>query len=93
MQTDLFQDISRGRHNPESQLAHERLLPGKESQRERVFGLIDGLRCNMEIAEIMDKPLHKISGRFTELKAGDRIAKVSTKKYKGSTYAVHRRKC
>ena len=90
MQTYLFEDISKGRYNPESKLAHERLLPVKENQQERVFNLIDGLRCNMEIAEIMEKPLHKISGRFTELKKVGRIEKVGTKKYKDSTYAVHK---
>ena len=90
MQLDFFQDISRGRHNPESQKAFEQIKPIIKNQRERVYDLIDGNRCTLEIAEKIEVPLHKISGRFTELKIKERISKTHTKEYKNSTYAVYK---
>jgi hypothetical protein len=45
----------------------------------------------MEIAEIMNVPLHKISGRFTELKAMGLIKAVGRKTYNGGTYTVYKK--
>ena len=44
----------------------------------------------MEIAELMGVPLHKISGRFTELKAAGKIVVVDKKEYDGSHYTVYK---
>lgn len=82
-------DISRGGNNTVSQLAHEKLKPHKKNQRQEVLELIDDVRCTMEIAEIMGVPLHKISGRFTEIKAVGKIRGIGRKEYNGSYYTVY----
>lgn len=76
-------DITANRHggNPESVAAHRRLKAKKKILRERVFLAIDdcgliGLTCR-ELAEDWEVPMHRISGRFTELKADGRIRKPS----------------
>ena len=82
-------DLSRGRHNENSIIAHERLKPFKETMRKQVEQCVDGHRCTLEIAEMLDKHLHKISGRFTALKASGVIEETGRKKYKGSTYTIY----
>ena len=59
-------DLSKGKHNPLSKEAFKKVSKG---QKWEVLRLIDGQRNTKEIAEIMGKEIHKISGRFTELKA------------------------
>ena len=90
-QLDIFNeiDLSRGRHNENSIIAHERLKPFKVNMRKQVEKCVNGHRCTMEIAEMLDKPLHKISGRFTALKATGVIMETARKTYKGSTYTVY----
>jgi len=82
-------DLSRGRHNENSIIAHERLKPFKENMRKQVEGCVNGHRCTMEIAEMLDKHLHKISGRFTALKSLGVIEEKGRKNYKGSTYTIY----
>ena len=90
-QLDFFNDISKGRHNDNSKIAHAKLKPVKKNQIKEVFQLNNGIRCTMEIAEIMNVPLHKISGRFSELKALGRLIYVDKKTYKESTYSVYKK--
>ena len=93
-QLDIFnqQDLSRGRHNENSRTAHDRLKPFKVSVRNQVKEYINSRRCTMEIAELLGKPLHKISGRFTALKALGIIKEIGRKNYKDSTYTVYSKK-
>ena len=90
-QLDIFSevDLSRGRHNENSIIAHERLKPFKINMRKQVEKCVDGHRCTMEIAEMLDKHLHKISGRFTALKATGVIKETGRKIYNGSTYTIY----
>ena len=67
------------------------MKPHKKNQRQEVLGLIDGFKCTMEIAELMGVPLHKISGRFTELKAAVEIVAISRKEYNDSNYTVYKK--
>ena len=92
MQLDIFDitDISRGRGNAVSAMAHEKLKPHKKNQRQIVLGNVDGFRCTMEIAELMGVPLHKISGRFTELKAAGKIVVIGKKEYNGGHYTIYK---
>jgi hypothetical protein len=64
------EDVSRGKANPVSKKAHTSLVPHKASICEKILALIelapDGL-TQYEVAEAMNKPVHTISGRFTEM--------------------------
>ncbi len=68
-------DISRGRDNEVSK--EMKLLiystGSEDKDKERVYNLIDGKRSTQDIADILGKPINKISGRFTQLKLEKRI--------------------
>lgn len=92
-QLDMFYDtdISRGKYNELSIIAHNKLKPIKKCQRDEVLSHVNGSLCTMEIAELMGVPLHKISGRFTELKAAGRIKAAGRKEYNGSTFTIYKK--
>ena len=86
--TDPRTDYSRGRNNDISKLMNDKVKHTKEQTYANILWLINGERCSMEIAELLEKDLHKISGRFSELKAQNKIIATTRKNYKGSVYAV-----
>ena len=59
-------DLSKGKHN---QLSKEAFKKVRKGQKWEVLRLIDGQTSTKEIADKLNKPIHSISGRFTELKA------------------------
>lgn len=59
-------DISRGKDNEMSKVSNTKV--NKEQGRALVLNLIDGTKSTKEIADILGKEIHKISGRFSELK-------------------------
>ena len=60
-------DISRGRHNPNSKAASERV--DRVTMRDLVLRcLAEKPKTRKEIADELRIPIHKISGRFTELR-------------------------
>ena len=71
IQTAFDFDICANRHrgNAASRAANRRVA--KSEDRELVLGIIKskGITYSKEIAAIMEKPLHTISGRLSELKA------------------------
>ncbi len=64
-------DISKGRHNEMSKVANSKV--NKEQGRSLILSLIDGNKSTKEIATILGKEIHKISGRFSELKMQGKI--------------------
>lgn len=70
-------DISRGKANEESKEAFKKV--DKQKQQQKVFELINGERSTLDIARLLQTDLHKISGRFTELKIQNKIKKVNSK--------------
>lgn len=56
---------------------------------ERVLNEVDGKRSTIEIANILRVPIHTISGRFSELKAKQKIYQTSSKKIGNKHYAVY----
>lgn len=81
-------DISRGKNNPISQLAFKENVSTREIDRKKVFELINSQRNTHEIAEIMGKEIHQISGRFTELKK-DKITSIGFSFYKGKRGTIY----
>jgi len=80
MDMPLF-DVCAGRHggNRESVAANYRHLSGRAEQRGRVFRAVraageGGITCR-ELAEAWGIGMHRISGRFTELRIEGRIAR------------------
>ena len=61
-------DISRGKENAISKLEFLENKSTREIDRTRILMLIDSRRNTHEIAEILNKQIYQISGRFTELK-------------------------
>lgn len=86
---DFDTDISRGRDNAISRAMNEVNLKVRYRDADRVLELIDGIRCTKEIADTMDKPIHKISGRFTALKQAGKIYPVDTKKIGNSVFQIY----
>ena len=84
-------DISRGKNNPISQLAFKENVSTREIDRKRVFELINSQRNTHEIAEIMGKEIHQISGRFTELKKewNAKIKDIGFSFYKGKRGTIY----
>ena len=80
-------DLSRGKKNALSKEAFSKV--DKEGDRQKVLSLIDGNLCTFEIAEKLNKPIHKISGRFTWLKSQGMIMMKGTKTIQNSKYSVY----
>lgn len=84
-------DYSRGRNNENSQHSFGLIKGVVESGRLQVLKHVDGIKSTIEIAEEMGLPLHKISGRFSELKAKQKIFQVATRKIGRSRFAVYQK--
>lgn len=84
-------DISRGKNNAVSQIAFKENVSTREIDRKRVFELINSQRNTHEIAEIMGKEIHQISGRFTELKkeGNAKIKDIGYSFYKGKRGTIY----
>ena len=72
LRAEAAMDLSKGAGNPESDAAFQRLLPKLGQSRAEVLAVImaaggDGI-TSKEVAAILGKPLHCISGRVSELK-------------------------
>lgn len=81
-------DLSRGRNNENSIVAFQKVKVTRESMWMKILKLVDGLKSTYEIANDLGLPIHKISGRFTELKAKHLIIQTGTKKIGNSQFAV-----
>jgi predicted transcriptional regulator len=90
---DLFNqptfDVSRGRGNEVSKEMNALIQPHKENDRNIILNLINGKLSTNDISKILKKPINKISGRFTELKAKNLIQKKGVKKSGNSTFTVY----
>ena len=82
-------DLSRGKDNELSKEAFSKV--DTQKGRNDVLSLVDGILTTFEIAEKLGKPIHKISGRFTELKKSDDIVFLEKKKVNGATYSVYKK--
>ena len=82
-------DISRGKNNQISQIAFKENVSTREVDRQKVFQLINSQRNTHEIAEIMGKEIHQISGRFTELKKERKITAIGFSFYKGKRGTIY----
>jgi hypothetical protein len=83
-QLGLF-DVTATRHrgNLESMEAYKRFKPKQADQRQMVYGYVSragraGITCR-ELATLLDVGMNQISGRFSELKASQRIVKVGVR--------------
>ena len=85
------QDYSRGRNNANSQQSFINICGSVDSMRMKVYNLVDGVKSTYEIAEVLEVPLHKISGRFSELKASQKIIQITNKKIGNSHFAVFKK--
>ena len=90
---DLFTqphyDISKGKSNEVSKEMNQ--VVHKENDRNAILSLIDGMNSTMDIATILDKPINKISGRFSELKAKGLIESVGTKQVGKSKFTIYKK--
>lgn len=84
-----IQDYSRGRNNANSKLAFQQAKVTIPKMQDRVLNEVDGINSTIEIANKLGVEIHKISGRFSELKAKQKIFQSSTKKIGGKSYAVY----
>lgn len=82
-------DFSRGRENALSKQMNDVNNKVRANDCDRVLSLIDGIRCTQDIADIMDKPINKISGRFTQLKAMNLIKAIGTKSINNSKFTIY----
>ena len=82
-------DLSRGRNNDNSKLAFQKVKPTIPAMKITILGMVDGLRSTYDIASYLGVPIHKISGRFSELKASHKIIQTSLKKHGNSHFAVY----
>ena len=91
---DLFTqphyDISHVKSNELYKEMNQVIAPHKENDRNAILSLIDGVNSTMDIATILDKPINKISGRFTELKAKGLIEAVGTKQVGRSKFTIYK---
>ena len=89
---DLFSqnyyDISKGKSNEVSKEMNQ--VVRKENDRNAILSLIDGMNSTMDIATILDKPINKVSGRFSELKAKGLIEAVGTKQVGRSKFTIYK---
>ena len=82
-------DISRGKNNDVSQIAFKENVSTREIDKKRVFELNNSARNTHEIAEIMGKEIHQISGRFTELKKEGKLTPIGFSFYKGKRGTIY----
>lgn len=84
-----IQDYSRGRNNANSKLAFQLAKVTIPKMQERVLNEVDGISSTIDIANKLGVPIHTISGRFSELKAKQKIYQTSSKKIGSKSYAVY----
>lgn len=84
-----IQDYSRGRNNANSKLAFKQVKVTIPKMQDRVLNEVDGIKSTIEIANILGVPIHTISGRFSELKAKQKIFQTASKKIGRTSYAVY----
>lgn len=84
-----IQDYSRGRDNANSKLAFQQVKVIIPKMQDRVLNEVDGIKSTIEIANLLGVPIHTISGRFSELKAKQKIYQTSSKKLGRTSYAVY----
>ncbi|WP_284464852.1 hypothetical protein [Chryseobacterium sp.] len=82
-------DYSRGRNNTNSKLAFTKVTETIPKMWELVYNLVDGKNSTIDIAGLLGVPIHTISGRFSELKAKQKIYQTSSKKIGSKSYAVY----
>lgn len=87
--TQQHYDISKGKSNEVSKEMNQ--VVRKENDRNMILSHIDGINSTMDIATILDKPINKISGRFTELKAKGLIESVGTKQLGRSKFTIYKK--
>ena len=85
----IYIDFSRGSENEISKEMNKVNTRVRFNDCQIILSLIDGKKCTMEIAEIMGKPINKISGRFTQLKAMNRIKPIDTKQINQSKFTIY----
>ena len=83
-------DISKGKNNEISKQAYEVIKGGRVKLRDKVLSMIDGMASTIEIAERLGKPIHSISGRFTELKIENKIKAIDSKKIGNTSYTIYK---
>lgn len=84
-----IKDYSRGRDNANSKLAFKQVKVTIPKMQDRVLNEVDGIKSTIEIANILGVPIHTISGRFSELKAKQKIFQTSSIKIGSKSYAVY----
>lgn len=84
-----IQDYSRGRENANSKLAFQQVKVTIPKMQDRVLNEVDGISSTLDIANKLGVPIHTISGRFSELKAKQKIFQTSSKKISSKSYAVY----
>ncbi len=82
-------DISKGKSNEVSKEMNQ--VVRKENDRNAILSLIDGMNSTMDIATILDKPINKVSGRFSELKAKGLIESVGVKQVGRSKFTIYKK--
>lgn len=82
-------DYSRGRNNTNSKLAFQQVKETIPKMWEKVLNEVDGIKSTLDIANILGVPIHTISGRFSELKAKQKIYQTAIKKIGSKSYAVY----
>lgn len=85
----MDKDLSKGRHNDVSKIAFQKSRPSHDLMRNKVFTLVDGVKCTQQIYDEIGKLPHELSGRFTELQRANKIYRVRKIVYKGSTCSVY----
>lgn len=84
-----IQDYSRGRNNANSKLAFQQVKETIPKMWEKVLNEVDGIKSTLDIANILGVSIHQISGRFSELRAKQKIFQTSSKKIGSKSYAVY----
>ncbi len=84
-----IQDYSRGRNNANSKLAFSKIKETIPSMWQKVLNEVDGISSTLDIANKLGVQIHTISGRFSELKAKQKIFQISSKKIGSKSYAVY----
>lgn len=84
-----IQDYSRGRNNANSKLAFTKIKETIPSMWQKVLNEVDGISSTLDIANKLGVQIHTISGRFSELRAKQKIYQTSSKKIGSKSYAVY----
>ena len=82
-------DISRGKNNAVSKLAFKENANTRAADRKTVFELINSRRNTHEIAFLMGKEIHQISGRFTENKKEGKIKAIGVSYFNGKRGTIY----